>query len=186
MKKFLSLFLIIHFVLTGAIAQQISGTKQKATLHATVKLSNITQTKGDGKIKYKTPNPHWQPPEWSYAKDKVIYRQDVLPAAAENRQTREDSPLPEMSFEGLVDNNTSIPPDVNGAAGPDHIMQTLNTEVRISDKEGNPIFTTTLSSFWSALPGSGNTFDPKIVYDPYAERWLMTTPSGSGTSSRIY
>ena len=39
------------------------------------------------------------------------------------------SPLPDTTFNGLDDTGNSIPPDVNGAPGPDHIMVTLNTQV---------------------------------------------------------
>ncbi|MFA8299983.1 MAG: PKD domain-containing protein [Hyphomicrobiales bacterium] len=96
------------------------------------------------------------------------------------------SPDPVKSFLGLDDNFTSIPPDVNGAAGPNHLMVTLNTEVRIMDKEGNATKTVSLGNFFSKLPG-GHTFDPKIIYDYSSERWVITCCSGSDPSvSRIY
>ncbi len=187
MKK---LFFIVSILTLGFVNQMISQHLQPergiAHKHATVKVSDIEQTAGDGEIKLKTPNPHWQPPDWNYDREKVIYRQPEAELHQRSIGIREASPLPDTTFAGLVDNNTSIPPDVNGAAGPDNLMQTLNTEVRISDKDGQPLFTTTLSAFWSDLPGSGSTFDPRIVYDPYLDCWIMVTPSGSGVQSKIF
>ncbi len=187
MKKIFLTSIAIMICLVGNVfAQQITKTKTFAVKQATVKVSGIEQKQDDSGIKYKRPNPFWKPPDWSYADDKVIFRQPESTPQTTHSKLREDSPLPVKSFAGLKDNNTSIPPDVYAAAGPDHIMQALNTEVRISDKEGVALFTTTLSSFWSSLPGSNNTFDPRIVYDPFSGKWIMVTPSGTGGMSRIY
>jgi hypothetical protein len=133
MKKicFFTGLLLFAFV-NQLVSQQFIPERSVVHKHATVKVSSIEQTKGDGQIKWKTPNPHWQPPDWSYNKEKVIYQEPKSPITNRQLPIRQSSPLPDTTFAGLVDNNTSIPPDVNGAAGPDHLMQTLNTEVRIS------------------------------------------------------
>ena len=44
------------------------------------------------------------------------------------------SPQPNKVFNGLIDNNQVIPPDVMGAAGPHHLFETLNSQYRISHK----------------------------------------------------
>ena len=36
-----------------------------------------------------------------------------------------------QSFPGLGDNNTALPPDTSGAAGPNHLMITLNSQVQV-------------------------------------------------------
>ncbi|HKQ52672.1 MAG TPA: proprotein convertase P-domain-containing protein, partial [Pyrinomonadaceae bacterium] len=69
--------------------------------------------------------------------------------------------------------NTSIPPDTHGAVGPSHLMVTLNTQIRIQNRAGANLSTVSLDSFWAAL-GNPNTFDPKILYDPYNARWIFT------------
>ncbi len=84
------------------------------------------------------------------------------------------SPAASASFEALDDANWTIPPDVAGAAGPQHLMVPLNDRVRIMDKSGSAITTLNLSSFWSAL-NVNRVFDPKILYDPYGNRWIFTT-----------
>jgi len=92
------------------------------------------------------------------------------------------SPPPSASFAALGDNNTRIPPDVHGAAGPSHLMTTLNSQVRIQDRTGGVISTVSLNSFWSSL-SSPSAFDPKILYDPYSNCWMFTSCSNARTSS---
>src|SRR5258706_2313529 len=46
------------------------------------------------------------------------------------------SPTPTNNFLGLDDNDTTIPPDTDGAVGPHHIVTALNSEVRITDRGG--------------------------------------------------
>jgi len=77
------------------------------------------------------------------------------------------------NFQSLPDNNAAIPPDTHGAAGPNHLMTMLNTQVRIQDKNGNVIGTQTLAQFWSDAPGpAGTRFDPRVVYDRESGRWF--------------
>lgn len=102
------------------------------------------------------------------------------------QKNKEVSPLPDTTFNGLEDSGNSIPPDVNGAPGPDHLVVTLNTQVRIQDRIGNPLSTISLGGFWISLPGGG-TFDPKILYDFEEDRWIFVTCAGSTAGdSRIY
>lgn len=169
------------------LAQNIPGTKSKAKKQTTINISSLPQISNEIGKGIKVPNPGWQPPDWSFAESNIIYKEDNSKSKVNVPKQRILSPAPDTSFAGLMDNGTSIPPDVNGAAGLNHLMQTLNTDVRISDKNGNDLFTTSLSAWWSPMPGSGSTFDPKIVYDPFQNRWIMITPSGSNsTSTKIY
>ena len=178
----LCIFLSIQF----SFAQQIEGTKGKATKQAKIKISSLEQKEPAGQ-KFKAPNPGWQIPDWTYDQSKILFKEPKTRVQSNQPEFREASPLPDTSFAGLMDNGTSIPPDVNGAAGPDHLMQVLNTEVRISDKQGIELFTTSHSNFWDPMPNNGASFDPKIVYDPYSERWIMMAPSGgNSTETRLY
>lgn len=89
----------------------------------------------------------------------------------------------EPLFPGLGDNNTSTPPDIGGAAGPNHLMVALNTQVRIQDKTGTTLSTVSLDAFFAALGGSPNMFDPKVLYDPFAQRWIITAPANSKSAA---
>jgi subtilisin-like proprotein convertase family protein len=83
------------------------------------------------------------------------------------------SPAPASSFKALEDNGTSVPPDTHGAVGPYHLMVAHNTQLRIQTKTGGNLSTVTLNEFWSGL-GATITFDPRVLYDPYQKRWVIT------------
>jgi PKD repeat protein len=120
-------------------------------------------------------------PVLPFDESKVIYKAPLQPSM--NFATKEPSPLPDDDFLGLDDSGASIPPDVNGAAGPEHLMITLNTQIRIMDRQGNPISTISTGSFWHPMPGSGGVFDPKISYDHFENRWILIMPSSSDPAS---
>jgi uncharacterized delta-60 repeat protein/uncharacterized repeat protein (TIGR01451 family) len=86
------------------------------------------------------------------------------------------SPPPVISFQALADDNTSIPPDTHGAVGPNHVMTVLNTQVRVQDRSGTVLSTVSLDLFWLPVVPGGfvNAFDPKVIYDHMANRWIFT------------
>jgi len=92
------------------------------------------------------------------------------------------SPLPTTNFQALPDNNTSIPPDTHGAIGPNHVMTVLNTQVRIQNKTGTIASTVTLDGFWASV-GAPNAFDPKVLYDPYGNRWIFTACANAASAT---
>src|SRR5260221_2348593 len=93
------------------------------------------------------------------------------------------SPAPASSFQALPDNNTAIPPDTQGAVGPNHLMTTLNTQIRIQDRTGVGLNPVSMSGFWASL-GSPSAFDPRILYDPYGGRWIfVAAANGNSTAS---
>lgn len=88
------------------------------------------------------------------------------------------SPPPGASFLAKEDNLTFIPPDTHGAVGPNHLMVTLNGTVRIQDRMGGVISDVSLDTFWSAvLPPDEGTFDPRVLYDPFENRWMTCAAS---------
>lgn len=95
-------------------------------------------------------------------------------------------------FQALVDNNTSIPPDTQGAVGPNHVMTTLNSQVRIQDKSGSVISTVSLNTFFSSLKNVNNAsfsaFDPHVRFDPIGNRWVVVAAAddGASTSSTLF
>ncbi|MCZ6774914.1 MAG: hypothetical protein O7D34_00475, partial [Ignavibacteria bacterium] len=91
---------------------------------------------------------------------------------------------PTLTFDALLDNNTSIPPDTYGSVGPSHVMTMLNTEVRIQTKAGATVSTVSLSTFWISITGS--KFDPKVNYDAGSGRWLaVVDANGSSDTSKF-
>ncbi len=116
-----------------------------------------------------------------------------------------DSPAPCVSFAALGDNLLVAPPDTDGAVGTNHVMTMLNSQVRIQSRLGTNLSTVTLSNFWRTAYAFKDIFDPRVIYDPYANRWVATVltdrqttnsslligvsatgdPTGSWTLSRI-
>jgi subtilisin-like proprotein convertase family protein len=84
------------------------------------------------------------------------------------------SPAPDASFKALDDDGTSVPPDTHGAVGPYHLLTAHNTQLRIQTKTGGNLSTVTLNEFWSGL-GASITFDPRVLYDPFNQRWMITS-----------
>ena len=92
------------------------------------------------------------------------------------------SPAPSSSFIALTDDNSTSPPDTHGAVGPNHVMTTLNSEVRIQNRAGGVISTVSLSSFWASV-GNADPFDPKVLYDPYKNRWIFTAAANANLTT---
>ncbi len=184
--------LLVNFNLFSQV-KNIKGEKGFAVKEATVNMKTVGEKFPEVKNEIpemKVPNEDWEE-EYRFKEvspSEVIYRApEGMMKVTSPSGTREVSPAPDTTFQALYDNGHSIPPDVNGVAGLNNLMVTLNTQVRIQDREGNNLMTTTLSNFWEPMPNNGATFDPKILYDPYNDRWIMVTPSSSNSNeSRIY
>lgn len=80
-------------------------------------------------------------------------------------------------FDGGVDNGTSIPPDTAGAVGPNHIFNPLNNNVWIFDRAGvSSAQTISLDGFWNGLGNTGDSFDPRVVFDPsFGGRYIFAS-----------
>lgn len=84
-----------------------------------------------------------------------------------------DSPLLLKSYQGSLDPGNFIPPDFDIAVGPNHVITVDNGRFRIWDKSGNLIKNISSDQwFASTFPGA-STFDPKIKYDHFNNRWIL-------------
>src|SRR5216117_684494 len=72
----------------------------------------------------------------------------------------------------------SAPPDTNGAVGPNHYVETVNTSFAIFNKTGTVLFgPVPNSTVWSGFGGgcqTNNDGDPTVVYDGIADRWVIS------------
>ncbi len=110
--------------------------------------------------------------------NKIVTQSPLAPQVA--------SPNPNLDFQGIGDANTSIPPDTHGAVGPNHIMTALNTQVRIQSKTGTTTSTVTLNSFFATVGGGGGTFDPRVLYDPFENRWIcVAVDDAANATSKV-
>ena len=89
-------------------------------------------------------------------------RRDFAPA---------DAPAPLASF-AAMQNGEASPPDVAGAAGPQHLMVTHNGAFQVQTRTGTVIAAMTDGAFWSTI-GRRFYFDPRVVYDHFAARWVI-------------
>tara|TARA_R110000787_G_scaffold59922_8_gene135858 strand:+ start:24934 stop:27885 length:2952 start_codon:yes stop_codon:yes gene_type:complete len=98
------------------------------------------------------------------------------PTIIQNLQTEAGgiTALPVMqNFIGASQNESGyLPPDPTGAAGPDHYVHSVNSIVKIFDKQGNLEFgPVNLSSFLGIASNNG---DPIVMYDQLADRWFVS------------
>jgi len=82
-----------------------------------------------------------------------------------------------FEFEGMGISGF-LPPDSEGAVGPNHYVQMVNSRTQVFDKLGNsvagPFNTNTL---WTGFGGACETFnngDAIALYDEQADRWVLT------------
>ncbi len=88
-------------------------------------------------------------------------------------------------FAGIPDVGAFIPPDPHMAAGPDHLMGVVNSSFGIFDKSGNMLKLIDADAWFANVLPNGSPFDPQIVYDHHAERWIMVWVHLGTTSSRL-
>ncbi len=79
-------------------------------------------------------------------------------------------------FFGSGPNTLNEPPDPWVAAGPDHVIQTVNLSMQILDRSGNLIQAVDLADFFLLPPNYGHS-DPRVIFDSLHQRWLMTEVS---------
>jgi PKD repeat protein len=192
MNKF-SLFLVISLIgfTFSALSQTYTGETGKADQFVKVHFDQIKAYDAlhpaDSMPKMKKPKPLWVYPTFPIDPADVVYEEPPREESPSTHLIRESSPAPDLDFAGLGDNGTSIPPDTKGVIGPNHLMVTLNPQVRIMSKTGTIISTVSLGAFWNELPGSNNAFDPTLHYDPYENRWIFVAVKGSSsTNSYIF
>ena len=90
------------------------------------------------------------------------------------------SPSPVTSYLGHNDvvkvgtGTIVIPPDTTGAVGLTKVVTSLNNNYVIQTKTtGAQLSAVSMDTFWAATGATG-TFDPRVVYDPYNDRWIVS------------
>ena len=83
-----------------------------------------------------------------------------------------------QNFEGADNLAGVLPPDTNGDVGPNHYVQTVNLHFIIFDKSGNTLYgPANTNTIWQGFGGdceTNNDGDPVVLYDPMADRWLIS------------
>lgn len=139
-------------------------------------------------------------PEISGGAEAYGLRQQVQPEfvgpATEDDQRAPLFPGAGFDAYGFDDNGSLtgtyfIPPDPIGAAGRDRVIAVVNVGIEARDKTGVLLFRDSLQNFFAPAAAQGFlgtfTFDPKILYDPYADRFVVMSMErqfiGSGAAT---
>lgn len=98
--------------------------------------------------------------------------------ALQNKAGQHLSVEPRPAFQGIIQDGF-VPSDQNIAVGPNHIVQVVNSEIAILDKNGimDPGYPKALNNLWTGLGGAcaqSNNGDPIVQYDRLADRWIVT------------
>jgi hypothetical protein len=90
-------------------------------------------------------------------------------------------PSPLLTFEGMNQADGCggcIPPDPNGAVGPNHYVEMVNSSYSVYNKTGTRLVGPVhINQLWSQLPGRcqvDNDGDPIVVYDHLADRFVLS------------
>ncbi len=89
------------------------------------------------------------------------------------------APTPLSSFVSLdytqcCGGGGNVPPDPELAVGPNHVIAVVNVAFQIYNKSGTVLSgPTTFSSFMNSNPNCTGVFDPNVLYDEEADRYML-------------
>lgn len=95
------------------------------------------------------------------------------------------SPRLMTNFAGLDDTNWT-PPDSHIAAGPDHLIATVNATFAVFDKLGRQLLRRTMADLFARLVEDALIFNPKVLYDQFRGCWLMAACARSVDSQHSW
>ncbi len=99
-------------------------------------------------------------------------------------QPTQPSPVMTATFDAVADPDptSTIPPDTDGAVGPNNVVVAENQLLRFQTRTGTVISTTTVNALFGALAQPNGISDPRLRYDPYAGRWMLAAITNVNTS----
>lgn len=173
--------------------KELKGEPAKPTAGAIVNIAELARRQAD------TPEdltPRMTVPPNQIINEEDVLRQrgmtppvtDVLPSGEPTLTPASPnvaSPSPATSYLGHNDvpkvgtGNIVIPPDTTGAVGLTHVVTFLNNNYVVQNKTtGAQLMAVSEETFWTGIGATG-PFDPRIVYDPYNDRWIVAAVSGA-------
>jgi hypothetical protein len=76
-----------------------------------------------------------------------------------------------------------IPPDPIAASGPDHVVSVVNVTIQWHTKDGTMQGNQSLENFFAPLSPANFTFDPKVIYDQFEDRFVVVTLERQDTAN---
>ncbi len=99
----------------------------------------------------------------------------VMASAAPTPEGAEPAlaPTPGGNFQGFTDTGW-FPPDCTLAAGPSHVLASVNSSLAVYNKSGGvAVAQRTLSSWFANVISKAKIFDPRALYDQHSNRWIL-------------
>ncbi len=83
------------------------------------------------------------------------------------------------SYGSFNTNSGALPPDCDGAVGPNHFVELINGIFAVYSKtNGEPLQIITDVDFWGSagvgVSGDYEVTDPRVIYDPLSQRWFAS------------
>ena len=97
-----------------------------------------------------------------------------------------------QNFAGVSNLNGVAPPDTDGDVGLNHYFQMINLSYAVWDKNGNQLLApadnqTIWEGFDDGQPyDNANDGDPIVLYDEYADRWLVSQFAVNTSNNKFY
>ena len=88
-------------------------------------------------------------------------------------------------FEGITSTGWN-PPDPDIAVGPDQVVEVVNGGIAAYTFEGTQLFEQPIEGgggFWGSVGAPGFVFDPEVIWDPHARRFVAMANARSGSDS---
>lgn len=151
--------------------------RRVAARHVAMNLNTIAQAVSPPPSSHSTPRPYRLPGPRSVRTG----GSPILPPSHVFRTTAATF----AGFQGLLDDYGPTPPDTGGAVGPGDVFTMLNSQVAVHSRSGalRPNFPIDLARFWSALGSFQKIFDPRILYDASAGRWIAVASADPGAAT---
>ncbi|HYJ88063.1 MAG TPA: hypothetical protein VEW46_18495 [Pyrinomonadaceae bacterium] len=83
------------------------------------------------------------------------------------------APVSASNFAGIAATGW-IPPDCTMATGPNHVMLSVNSSLAVYNKSGGgAVLLRTLTAWFNNVIQGATIFDPKMLFDQHAGRWVL-------------
>jgi hypothetical protein len=182
----------------GALAS--AAAQNRAQQNRAQSRGESTGLAGDPVVEAQTDRagPQVGPTPSGNAVDNAIQRNGARQTESFGRPQADSALLgPFASFDGLSnDDNFNIfgfrvnPPDPAGAVGPNHYVQMLNLVFAVYDKTGNQLTpAAAIGDLWAGFAVADcadSSGDPIVVYDRFADRWILSQFTTAGTGNEFY
>src|SRR5438552_1288952 len=142
-------FILSTVASAAAQSQVIHGKRAVAAQHKVVNFAELArQEKLHPKPAYKRVHREPEPPKPFPVPPTAVPPFQAAAAVAAPEMPRPLSPALSTNFAAAPDNTHEIPPDTQGAVGPNHLVTTLNGTFLIQNRSGGTISSTDLDTFW--------------------------------------